>query len=369
MKKSKSFRGSILPTILIVSVFMLVMVLAALTYMSLDMRLYSGWHKERQTRLALKSALAICCCDSSVFAYGDSTSIAITGDIHVNVSRRKWGFYEILTASSGPYRVKHLVGKKHESGSHAAFWLCDRNRALSLAGKTTIDGLVYMPLNGINYIEYGDYMFTGRKVQNMNMRISKMDLPEVITNADDLSKSYTTLHVGQADDLVVSSKSSVNDIISNARKVTVNPGFNGNLQIMCSDTVIVSHNVDLKYPSGIYVRSMSGFPYVELQHDSRVEGYVIVEGAAADLGLSHPCYRQDGSSSLVGMLYSDGSCNLAGNFSGAIYVKDCYHVLNENKYPGVLYDVHIKRNDSIAYPIALDGLYRRKIIKKIHEHE
>ena len=35
-------------------------------------------------------------------------------------------------------------------------------------------------------------------------------------------------------------------------------------------------------------------------------------------------------------------------------------------YAGTLYDTRIEREDSLAFPIMLDGPYRRKIIKKVY---
>lgn len=127
----RKMTGAALPTVLVVSVFMLILVLAALTYLSMDMQLYAGWHRERQQRMDLFSALKICCCDSTVFDE-DSVSLFLFSEVPVNVYRQGWGFYEIMTASSGPYLISRLVGAASDSYTHAAFWLCDRNRALSL---------------------------------------------------------------------------------------------------------------------------------------------------------------------------------------------------------------------------------------------
>lgn len=375
----RKMTGAALPTVLVVSVFMLILVLAALTYLSMDMQLYAGWHRERQQRMDLFSALKICCCDSTVFDE-DSVSLFLFSEVPVNVYRQGWGFYEIMTASSGPYLISRLVGAASDSYTHAAFWLCDRNRALSLAGDTRIDGIVHIPLNGINYMEYGEDKFIGDRLMENKLRIAGKELPAVLKDGFVIPEDEVNMHVHANDsilmlscnaivdgeDIVLSSRSSVHDILVNARKVTVSSGFRGSLQIMCSDTVIVKHGAVLEYPSGIYIRSNNGFPYVELQDSCCMAGYVIVEGAAEDFSLSHPCYMQSSSASLSGLLYADGSCNLEGDVSGAVYVKDCFHIMGSSTYPGVLHDAHISRNDTIAYPLFMDAPYRRKAIKKLH---
>ena len=371
--------GTALPTVLVVSVFMLLLVLAALTYLSMGMQLYARWHRERQQRMDLHSALKICCCDSSVFD-GDSGSLLLFSEVPVNVYRQGWGFYEIITASSGPYLISRLVGAASDSYTHAAFWLCDRNRALSLAGDTRINGMVHIPLNGINYIEYGEDKFIGHRLMENELRIAGKELPAVRKDGFVMPEDKVDMHAHAGDstlvlsynaivdgeDIVLSSRSSIHYILVNARKVTVNPEFRGSLQIMCSDTVIVKHGAVLEYPSGIYIRSNDGFPYVELQDGCSMAGYIIVEGATEDFSLSHPCYMQSSSASLSGFLYADGSCNLDGYVSGAVYVKDCFHIMGSSKYPGVLHDAHISRNDTIAYPLFMDAPYSRKIIKKLH---
>ena len=62
----------------------------------------------------------------------------------------------------------------------------------------------------------------------------------------------------------------------------------------------------------------------------------------------------------------DGLCDIAGSIKGAAYVRDCIYRDSRSTYVGTLYDVSIDREDSLAFPLLLDGPYRRKIIKNLY---
>lgn len=169
-----------------------------------------------------------------------------------------------------------------------------------------------------------------------------------------------------ADELVISASSEINEAIIIARKVIIEEGFTGSMQLFCTDTVLVEKNVTLMYPSGIYVEAKIDSPVVSLSGNSEINGYVIILGRIQDEELLFPSYIQSETSILRGLLYVDGTTNIRGKIYGAIYVKDCFYTSNGNVYAGALHDTRVFRNNNIAYPIFLQGPYTRKEVKSIY---
>lgn len=354
--------GFALPAVLVVSVMVLLLVLSAYSAVTLNTHRYSLYHEKKQQREDLKSALALYCADSTLCATGDSAEVEIFASHDaVAVSVEPWGLYEKVTLSNGyPDKYQVLLGRKYECDVKAAFWLCDRNRALSLAGDARIDGQVYMPMNGINYTEINKKYYTGEKIPENRLGISSAELPEV-----DSDRFRYAGKLCRQNNEEIELQYSTHDTVICGSVVKIRSGFQGSLQVFASDSVIVEGGAFLEYPSGIYVDSEDRRPYVVLEKGAEVCGYVIVTSRNSDSQLRYPSYVQRNGAKLDGLLYVNGSCNLEGDIRGAAYVKDCYYS-GGNVYAGTLYDAKVTRSDSLAFPIFMKGQYGRKMIKKMH---
>lgn len=361
--KTHRLRGFALPAVLVASVLILLLILFAYSAVTIDMHRYSLYHDKKQLREDLKSALVLYCADSSLCAIDDSSEVNMFADHDkVKISVGRWGLYEkVAFSNSYPDQYHVLVGRRYECEEKAAFWLCDRNRAFSLAGDARIEGLVYMPLNGINYTEVNMRYYTGKQIPEDRLRISSKGLPDV----DSIQMRHAWDLCRQSDETVELSSASRDTIICGS-VVRIKAGFEGSIQIFASDSVFVEDGVTLEYPSGIYVDSGEKRPYVCLEKGAEVCGYIIVISQNSDSQLRYPSYIQKAEATLNGLLYVDGSCNIEGDINGAAYVKDCYYYSNGNVHAGTIYDARIVRCDSLAFPIFLKGPYGRKMIKKMH---
>lgn len=352
-----------LPAVIVVAVVILLLVLFAYSALTLDRYRYSLYHEKKQQREDLKSALVLYCADSTLCAVGDSAVVELfPGHEKVKLSVERFGLYEKLGFSNGyPDEYRVLVGRRCECDAKAAFWLCDRNRALSLAGDARLGGLVYMPLSGINYTEVNGSYYSGRQLSETCLRISSAELPAV----DSACFEYAG-NLCRRNGETVTLESMMRDTVVCGKTVRIVSGFSGSLQVFAADSVIVEAGAVLEYPSGIYVDSGDKRPYVVLESGAEVNGYVIVTSRNSDSQLRYPCYVQKKGAKLNGLLYVDGSCNIEGDIRGAVYVKDCYYHSDGNVYAGTLYDAVVMRSDSLTFPIFLNGPYERRMIKKMH---
>lgn len=390
-----------MPAALVASALILLLIMSGYSALSLKMQEYASYHRQKQEKLDILSALNRFCRDSLLCPNGEISTMEVFSDNPVNISSQDWGFYKIVSLSSGNNKYFALVGQKDECPAKAAFWSCDMQRPISFAGNTEINGLAYIPASGINYTEILQDYYSGRKLDESQLRLSELSLPQIdcqaITLADSIISlsaqiqppSYfdnnyhsfanpviiTTAETAPAtclgniiltgDYVELDNKAIISDIIVSARKVRIKSGFHGRLQIFCSDSVIVDENAILDYPSGIYIHS-GRHPYAELKHGSEIYGYVIINSDSYDTSYQSPNYIQDTDSSIYGLLYVTGTSCLMGNIYGAAYINDFFHKTNGHLYPKTLYNTHIERNDSIVFPIFLSGNYRKSIIKKLH---
>ncbi len=388
----KHLKAYALPAVLVMSAVVLLMIFFAYDSLALKYRRYALYREAHQERGNLTSALNLYLYDSLLCAAGDSADIFLfDGEDSVHVSVFDWGLYErVRLSNSSPDALTVLVGRRTECPAEAAFWICDRNRALSLAADARIEGLAYIPMNGLNYTEIASRYYSGLPLPESDLRLSGPDLPPLDSAAFRKASELCLLWRKENQDMplpgclfgerVVLSRSLQlpSDVLVSAGSVTVERGFEGTAQIFASDTVIVEDGAVLRFPSGIFVsaaddshssdgcRSTACRPFVRLGHDSEVSGYIAVFSENADSGLRFPSYVQSSGSTLRGLLCIDGSCELAGNVYGAAYIRDCYHRSGGNTFPGTLCDARFVRSDSLAFPILLSGAYTRKTIKKIY---
>jgi hypothetical protein len=126
--------------------------------------------------------------------------------------------------------------------------------------------------------------------------------------------------------------------------------------------------VELQYPSGLFVDSSGpNAPCITIGEGSTVNGYVGIHwGEKYHYVLENPCFWLWKNAQIRGLAYIDGASYIQGSIQGAAYIKDCIYRYGNSTYAETLCDVSIEREDSLAFPIMLDGPYRRKIIKTVN---
>lgn len=406
---SKHLNAFSLPTVMVVSVLISLLVLSALSLADLESREYHVYHARKQHVLNLHSAVARYCVDSNVFCgHGNAVCVKLfdTPESSVLLTRKDWGLYEVLTAGSDylPFSYTVVCGKARETSLDAALWICDRNRPLSLSGNTGIDGHVYVPQSGINYTEISGSPFTGNHIGQSYMGISSSGLPAVdssclnnvwryrnrkssawyFRNSSDeyVNHSDSTVFIyGKDSDkvyclggnqvlfgdrLTFSADSHVDGILIIARTITVEKGFHGCGQFFCTDSLLIGNGVHLSAPSGLFV-SGHEHPYIAVGSNAEIDGYVIVlNDGKEDRELQYPCLIQQTGSRISGLVYVDGAAVLEGSINGSTFLGDCLTQVDGRKFPGVLRDVQFGYDADAAYPKLLKGPYRRREIRKVH---
>ncbi len=404
-------KAAILPTVLIVCLLMLISVFVLLSLYDMDSLYYYEYHSRKQQYANMNSACILYCNDSSFSASCDETGRyrlypeEVASDIYLNAY--PWGLYEVVEIFSHrkKFSVVKLIGKYRECNYCAALWLCDRNRSVSISGKTKISGSVYMPVNGVNYTQIRSEYYKGEPVPASDIALSGPELPssshsfsaggdslrrDVRAGCPDIreASAYYSFHnpakyfeVGESMENVriggkvviygerveIGKNCNLEDVILCASHVVIGEGFNGSLQIFAKDTVLLKRRVRLNYPSGIYLAGDISSPYIYVGNDCEINGYVVLRhGNKDEESMPSANYVQDSLSVLRGLLYVDGIADVRGKISGAAYIWDCFYFSPEGYYAGTLYDAGFIRNNRIAYPIFMEGDYKRKEIKSLY---
>ena len=398
-----------LPTVLVICVLMALILFSAITFADLDRQSYALYHRQKQQILDMHSALAKYSVDSTRVSPGDSTDVVLFDkkESGVTVSVKRWGLYEVAAIRSKhvPIVLSQLVGKAVPSRADAALYVADRNRPLSFAGTTGVTGSVYAPQSGINYTELMGVPYTGREIEDGDNHVSRSMLPPldstVFSYLDSLirmrPKAWYHLNVPQpdnsflvqtslaysrnadetfnmsgnrilyADDLLIKKDSKLDGVLVFARSAVVEDGFEGCMQLFCTDSIVLGRNAHLRSPSGLYVSNEDIHPCITMRRGSRVDGYVVaLTGGREDMTLDDPCLRQDDDTVVEGLVYVDGTARVSGRVHGSAYLRDCFYVESEEKYPGVLYNCDFAQAEDVVYPVLMKGPYRRRAIKKVY---
>lgn len=298
---------------------------------------------------------------STVDNYPDDTDVEIDvleGSKKTIVSKKSWGFYKLLTCSS--YLKNDTISKtvligQNSSNRALALYLTNYDVALKLAGKTHIVGAKKIPrsrfenghfngvINQINtsgtisnsdkrlppiikpsvipleeemlsigQIEQGTEVFNA-----FDQPMKSIDLSEVSVLENISFKGHIVLHV--TNDLFIRSSAKLEDVLLVASaKVVFEEGFKGKVQVVSTQSVYLEPQVELQYPSSIYVNNDNESVEIHMAEDVKVLGAVVLNGKTYE-GSKLRKLIIDEKALVVGTAYNYGYTQLQGTVIGEMY--------------------------------------------------
>ncbi len=294
----------------------------------------------------------------TAYINGKSFSLFANEADSVYLKKVFWGLYDVGSALAFSqqdtiYRT-FSIACTIDSAKWAAVYLIDEDRPISVSGKTSIIGDVYIPKAGITTAYVDNKAYQGdKRIVTGSKRNSEKKLPALsagrltrlqqfmqqrqpgdssLSHTDSLSRSFlmptkyvnfkrqpqSLSNLTLSGNIILTSDTTITldstvsarDILVFAKTIKVRPGFHGNCQLFARDTIAIDSNCRFEYPSclGILRFGQSGLApaqeYIHLGNKCIFHGIIFTyeknESAAkplVDLGKSVK---------IIGQVYSQG---------------------------------------------------------------
>lgn len=345
------------------------------------------------------------------------------GSDSVQIVKKWWGCYQVIGIRSSykGYSENMLCLTGTAFIKDTALVLTENNKPVSVAGKTELKGICFIPKAGIKaaHIEgetfWGDNFIDGTKMDapqqlpdiapsiykqmddlngtasNADSLVSFDQLPDADTIKNSfLSKTLRIVAGGKIilDDIrlsgniiiqsptriVVNKNCMLNNILLVAPCIEIKDEFSGSLQALASDTILTGDEVSLNYPSSLVLINE---PAVDSTHKSKSVPAIIVGEKCIIKGTILACIK-DGNftnriyvkinkeSKVSGLVYVDGYLDMQGSISGAAFAKSFILNTNSGVYEQHLLNAVIDRpslSDFFAGGIIFKDRKANKIVK------
>ena len=283
--------------------------------------------------------------------------------------KKKWGSFNVLTAftlvNKDTITKMALSGNWYHPQKQNVLCLSDLNKPLTVCGSTKIKGNVILPSAGaktgfINGIPFSGNKTIEGKIETKNQKIpliqddwkeylnslklnnssnqknnsllfhykkndtinNSFSNPSIIyqlpakTKIDNLNLSGNII-LQSTNTIVIGNKSSLNNILIAAKNVVVEKGVVGSFQIIASDTVIISQDVVLQYPSSIVISSSNKNAIIFLDKNSTIYGNIILYEEKNSYENSSTLYISE-NAIIYGLVYCKGAIEHKGKIYGSV---------------------------------------------------
>lgn len=389
--------GSVLPTVIVVAVLILTGMLGLFTLWEHDALLFARSCRLRQARADVGSACTLYRLhpDDSALVGPEGRQLYDSLPLsRVFTDVRPWGLYDavqVCTADS-LLHVCRLFGAE-PAAAHTLFYAGDRS-GVTLAGQTTLQGILHLPQNGLVYGRVGSDFYRGAAVSRAALRCSEGAVPVPSAGAvsrpaalfqgmpqapagplpDSLFRSFlrapaAVFRLGDAEvggcslrgrimlyggELRIDSTCRMEHLLICARKITVGSGARITAQLFARDTAVIEPRAVLEYPSGVYACR-----YAEVGAHAAVNGYVIVRDTVPRKKVAAN-YLQSRTARVRGLLYVDGIAQVQGIVAGRAVLRQAVYFSPQGYYKDMLYDVTVLENPVTAQPLWLPAARRKE---------
>lgn len=309
----------------------------------------------------------------------DTISIELNDEDYktLNVYREFWGIFEKVTTVS---KIKNSIVKKTAliggiqlEDNRTALYIQDNNKPLVLVGNTKIEGVAYLPKQGVKTGTISGHSYYGSQLIYGNTKISNT-LPEIFAETNSqlnainhfiskitqdqflnlkqrqsfknsflnpvqviLSNELIRLiDVQLTGNIIVQSKSkimvdassSLKDVVLIAPEIEVKNNVIGSFQAIASKEIIIGNNVILNYPSALVLKEAeevgNAIDLIAIQNkiiigeDSTIKGVVLYMGAPKTNNYNVQVELKE-RSKIIGEVYCNQNLELKGTVYGTVY--------------------------------------------------
>lgn len=329
----------------------------------------------------------------------DTTSIKLDSEDYktLKVYRGFWGVFEKVVSSAtiknNRFQKIAIVGFKQPKSYRIALYIQDNNKPLVLVGNTKIEGIAYLPRQGVKpgYISgqsyYGSRLIYGSTRVASNLPKLSSDITKSISQLESISStlhqdqflniqegnvytnsflkslqivySNTEIDLEQIEltgHIVVQSKSKITvhssaklrDVVLVAPEIDIQPNTVGNFQAIASKEIIVGKNVSLNYPSALVLKehpkneqndntanTIKQTPRITIDENTKVKGLVMYLGEENPNNYKSQILLKE-NALVYGELYNTQNTELLGLVYGSVFTNN--FIANQS---GSVYQNHI----------------------------
>jgi hypothetical protein len=352
--------------------------------------------------------------DKTIDLYGEENDRA-------QIKSKVWGVFNIASVSVSDKNItlekSFLYGYAPDQASNAAIHLKNSDRGLRLSGKTSIVGTCYLPQGVVQAAAVDGYLYQGSSKLIEGTIIKSTD-QEIAINLSIIKRSEELLSLNftqegstdaEADKLFtndslihsfaepilylnyndprlkevtylegniilyssqpihLSHTLKIKDALLVAPSLRFPENYQGSLQVVCSDSIVVESNVKLEYPSALLLikkNIANANPMIQVKKGARINGVIFAYSNALN---DDKVYVQLQSGSYtMGQVYSTGSIDCQGTVHGGLMCKTILlktnTSINENYLLNTTIDV-TKRSVYYTGSNLLPAKNKKRIIK------
>lgn len=340
----------------------------------------------------------------NLIVLNDTTSIDLKGEDYksLKVHREFWGVFEKVISIS---KIKNnalkrvaLIGGVQPKKDRLALYLQDNNKPLVLVRDTKINGLVYLPKQGVKPGTISGEFYYGSKLIYGESRIAQ-NLPQFFTesniqftaieNASSNVKkeqfletkdneayknsffeptkfviSNSEIYLGNLSligNIIVQSKTKIvintscvlKDVILIAPEIEIQNNVKGNFQAIASKNIIVGEHVELGYPSALVINKKQLIQAdkkdineeqnkITVNSNTIIKGMIVYIDASTINNFKAQVELKD-KATIIGEVYCNKNLELKGSVKGSVFANNFIA-----KQSGSVYQNHIYNGSIIA---------------------
>lgn len=356
--------------------------------------------------------------NNQAFLYELNTKTFFKDSLFINISREEkaeqiiknefWGTYQKTYVDSRFLRKNFkrvaFLGSKYNQRDKPALYLKNTRQPLVLVGDTKIEGLAFLPDQGVKPGNILGNAYYGNKLIYGDIKFSTSDLPKLrgeyftylkeLTNSNNsqellfnpensflestkliydvntiiLDKKITgNVIVKSETQIIVKNTSDLRDIILVAPKILIENGVKGMFQAIASEEIEIKKNVTLDYPSSIILyqtNNENSKPHrIIIDANSVIKGQVVFIGDNNENIFENNIYVGM-NSNIIGEIYCEGNLELKGNVYGSVYTHQFTADYGGTVYINHLFDIKISNIDFPDFYAGLPFENEKKTIAK-----
>jgi len=299
----------------------------------------------------------------------------------LKVSRNYWGIHQKVTSVSSikKHTLKKvaLVGGRQKEINRTSLYIQDNNKSLVVVGSTKIDGVAYLPKQGVKpgsisgQSYYGSQLIYGsfkkssllpkifqetleqiEEIENQMVNIKpnqflKMESDKVHINSflepKQIIFSNTEIKLNNIElvgHIVIQSKtkisvdesSNLKDVVLIAPEIEIKNNVKGNFQALASKKITVGKYVDLEYPSAL-ILSKNKIIKTSLSLENKTKSNIIIDSFSTIEGVVlytsqhkinnyNPQIKIEDQAKVIGEVYSTENVELKGIVYGSVFANN-----------------------------------------------